>query len=92
MRNFAYICLLGTTLAVTLSSCDVDTGLDEAGVECSVNEIIAEDAAEAIDDEKSGEEDSQEIDEDLAIFNALHEHFGIDDMVEEDMHERAHGR
>ena len=51
MRNFAYICLFGTTLAVTLSSCDVDTGLDEAGVECIVNETIAEDAAEAIDDE-----------------------------------------
>ena len=42
MRTFTYICLIGAALAAKLNpSCDPSTGVDQNGVACDVEEIIA---------------------------------------------------
>ena len=43
MRTFTYICLIGATLAAKLNPCDPDTGLDEQGFECDVEQHDVED-------------------------------------------------
>ena len=42
MRTFTYICLIGAALAAKLNpSCDPETGVDQNGVACVAEEIVA---------------------------------------------------